>query len=336
MRIGVPLIKRSHPALLRGAAAAALVLMVTLSGASVATAGVIGPDVSSYNHDNGATLDWGIMHHAGGAAFAFIKATEGGGYTNPAFRADLVAARRERLIRGVYHYARPGGGTNAQIATNATAVAMQFVSTTGSLAGPGDLPPVLDLEDAGSLNPAQLQLWTHTWLASTTSLTGRTPIVYTNPSFWKDRMANAADFTSYPLWLASYGVPSPGLVGGWKSYAFWQYTDAGRMAGSSLNVDLSVFNGSLAQLRAMTVSPAQAAADAAAAQATTNAVAAQTAAAAAAGVTAAAISSTLRFTTLDGAKPADTTRGEATASRSDLRSWLSVFGLDGSRAIVGN
>jgi hypothetical protein len=124
-------------------------------------------------------------------------------------------------------------------------------------------------------------------------------------------MANSAEFAMYPLWLANYGVNQPVMVGGWKSYAFWQHTETGRMAGTSLMVDLSVFNGSLAQLKAMTVTPAAAAA-------------------------AAANSATLKYTMLVARNPADTTRTDATTPRSDPRSWLRGFGMDGSRAIAGH
>jgi len=51
------------------------------------------------------------------------------------------------------------------------------------LEGPGNLAPVLDLENAGTLNPTQLSLWTRTWLDRATALTGRTPIIYTNGEF---------------------------------------------------------------------------------------------------------------------------------------------------------
>ena len=337
MRLGVPLVKRPSPSLLRAAAAAALVGAVTVTSAGVASAGVIGPDVSSYNHDNGATLDWRAVQHRGGASFVFIKATEGGGYRNPAFSSDFAAAGSLHLIRGAYHFARPSGVNAAQIATNATAEARQFGHTVGTLAGWGNLPPVLDLEDAGTLSPGQLSLWTLVWLQTARKLTGRTPDPCTRvPSFWKDSMGNSADFASYPLWLANYGVSAPTLVGGWKSYAFWQYSESGRMAGAALNVDLSVFNGSSAQLEAMTVSPAAAAAaaaDAAAAAATASANASANAAATnAAAAAATASSAPLRYTTLAGSKSADRTRTDVTA-RSDVRSWLSVFGMDGSRTI---
>lgn len=102
---------------------------------------------------------------------------------------------------------------------------------------------------------------------------------------------------------------------------FWQYTETGRMAGASLNVDLSVFNGSRAQLKAMTVTPAPAAAAAAAS-------------AAAASAAAASASATLNDTML-ARQPAGSTRTGATRSRSDLGSWLRAFGMGRSGAIAG-
>jgi GH25 family lysozyme M1 (1,4-beta-N-acetylmuramidase) len=327
MRRRVRPIRSPRQNLLRAIGAAALVATVTVTGAGMASAGVIGPDVSSYNHGNGSRLDWGVMHHIGRAAFAFIKATEGGGYTNPAFASDFAAAGHISLARGAYHFVRPGGGTQAEIFVNAVAQANQFGHTVGTLAGPGNLPPVLDLQDAGTLNRDQLSLWTHTWLNQATKLTGRTPILYKNPGFWKQRMANSGAFTSYPLWLAHYGVSTPKMVGGWKSFTFWQFTDSARMAGGSSSLDLSVFNGSAVDLLAMTVSPAAAAAGAAAAAAAC--------AAAAAASSAAATAQTREYTTL-GATPPGGTRTVMTSSRSDVRSLPSVLGMDGSPTFLGH
>jgi len=61
------------------------------------------------------------------------------------------------------------------------------------MGGPGSLPPVLDLEEAGNLNPTQLTLWTHTWLDWARHLTGRTPIVYTSKYFWRGADERGAD-----------------------------------------------------------------------------------------------------------------------------------------------
>ena len=242
----------SRRALLRAGAASALVAGVTLTSAGLADASIVGPDISSHNHDNRAKVNFSAMHRVGGAAFIFVKATEGTDYVNPRFASDFRRARRV-MVRGAYHYARPGGVTFPQIAADATAEANFFIQATGTMEGMGILPPVLDLEDAGALNPTQLSRWAHTWLRRVKELTGRNPMVYTSGNFWKQRLRNSKGFRSYPLWLASYGVSRPAVPGRWKRYTFWQYTDRGRLAGASLSLDLSVFNGSLAQLQSLTL-----------------------------------------------------------------------------------
>jgi len=326
-------IKRPRTHLLRIGVASALVAVFTATSAGMASARVIGPDVSSHNHDNGAKVDWSAVHNRGKAAFAFVKATEGGGYSNPAFSSDFALARHHGLYRGAYHFARPGGKTNPDIIANATGQANQFLRATGNLAGPGNLPPVLDLEDAGTLGWVQMALWTHTWLNVVGNRTGRIPIVYTYGSFWKEKLGNSAAFVRHPLWLASYGVSTPVLVGGWSSYTFWQFTESGRMDGLSGSTDLSIFNGSAATLEAMTVLPAEARAAEARAAATEAAAAAAQAAALAAAAASSALS-TLRDTTRADAKPADSKPAGPTISRSSVRSWLGVHGLGGSRTIA--
>jgi GH25 family lysozyme M1 (1,4-beta-N-acetylmuramidase) len=251
MRFSCPPIKCPRLSLLRATAAAALVVTVTATSAGAASGAVIGPDVSSNNYVGGGVVDWGTVHGAGGASFAFVKATEGGDYLNPKFAADFAAVHTLGMIRGTYHYARPSGGTTDEINADAIAEADFYVGKAGTLGTPGDLPPVLDLEVAGTLNPAQLAVWTHTWLNRTKSKTGRTPIVYTHQSFWVTYMGNSSSFAAYPLWLASYSVTKPVLFGGWKSYTFWQYTNQAQLAGASIPVDMSEFNGTPGQLYAM-------------------------------------------------------------------------------------
>jgi GH25 family lysozyme M1 (1,4-beta-N-acetylmuramidase) len=243
--------RRIRRLLLGAMSIAALATVLTAATASAASAAVIGPDVSSHNHDAGGTVNWAVVHGAGGASFAFVKATEGGTYLNPSFASDFASIHKAGMIRGAYHYARPSGGTNAAITADATAEASFFIHTTGTLTAKGDLPPVLDVETAGTLNPAQLSLWTHTWLDRAKKLTGRTPIVYTYGNFWKQKMGNSAGFASYPLWLASYSATKPAMVGGWKNYTFWQYTPRASLVGASRALDMSVFNGTQTQLRTM-------------------------------------------------------------------------------------
>jgi lysozyme len=68
---------------------------------------ITGPDVSSYQHPYGAKINWSRVK-AAGKDFAIVKATEGTYYSNPFFGADYRHSRQAGLVRGSYHFARPG------------------------------------------------------------------------------------------------------------------------------------------------------------------------------------------------------------------------------------
>ena len=227
-----------------GLASAALSLVLSVGFATSVAAEVRGPDVSSHQHPSGYTINWASARIAG-AEFGFVKATEGLTYTNPYFATDFAELSGSQLVRGAYHYARPRPGVE-----DAVAQANHFVAVTGPLDTVGDLPPVLDLERNDGLTPTELIAWTDAYLTEVARLTGRTPIIYTYPAFWRSSMADTTIFNHYPLWIATYG-PQPMLVGGWTDYTFWQYTDKEPLAGMSAPVDMSVFKGTSADLAAL-------------------------------------------------------------------------------------
>ena len=234
-----------HAALRKPTLAVAAALCAILC-VQQAFAAIEGPDVSSYQHPGGASIDWRQVQ-ASGHSFAFVKATESTTYTNPYFTADWKAVLAAGMDRGPYHYARPGDSPG-------DVQANYFISVAGTTREPGDLPPVLDLEDAGGLSPTQLVSWTKAFLATVKTLTGRASIIYTYPSFWKTAMGNSIDFASYPLWIADYtGTQSPSfpLPGGWTSWTFWQYTDRAGIAGIQALADRSKFCCDFASLQAL-------------------------------------------------------------------------------------
>ncbi|MGZ4535720.1 MAG: GH25 family lysozyme, partial [Nocardioidaceae bacterium] len=218
-------------------AAAAAVATITTS-ATAAAVQPFGIDVSSHNHST--NLDWQKVG-AAGVSFTFIKATEGSVYTNPYFTGDWGAASTQHIAHGAYHFARPSVGSAANQAS-------YFVSVAGHATGPGELPPVLDLEVSGGLTVSQLQTWVKTWLTTVASLTGRTPIIYCSPAFWTDHLGDSTAFHAYPLWIANWGAASPTVPGGWPTWTFWQSDDQGAVNGVSGNVDIDRFNGTPAQL----------------------------------------------------------------------------------------
>ncbi len=92
--------------------------------------------------------------------------------------------------------------------------------------------------------------WTRRYLNSVQALTGRQPIIYTYPNFWRTAMANTTEFSNYPLWIADYTAattPARCRVG-WKNWAFWQYTDSGRIPGVNAAIDLNVYSGAMGDL----------------------------------------------------------------------------------------
>lgn len=215
-------------------------LALVLAGALLAfpapaAAQPAGPDVSSWQHPDGRLIDWFAVR-AAGHRFAMVKATEGLDYINPYFVPDSLLIRAAGLARATYHYARPQLPPEPQAALYAMVVLGQN--------GPLDLPPVLDLEHSGGLSPAALIDWTRRYLRTVETLTGRVPIIYTYPNFWRTAMADSDQFHRYPLWIADYrDNPAPEVPGGWPTWTFWQTTDSGTIPGIHGPVDLNVYSG---------------------------------------------------------------------------------------------
>lgn len=197
---------------------------------------VNGIDVS---HFQGA-VDWAAVK-AAGKAFAFAKASDGITYTDPQFKTNWQGIKAAGLLRGAYHFYESNDDPVAQ--------ANNFIKAVGTLAA-GDLPPVLDIEAfKGNYGTATLAANVQTWLNTVQQALGRTPIIYTGPSFWNQYMNN--QFSAYPLWIAQYGVSQPTLPNGWSKWTFWQSSESGTVAGVTGSVDIDVFAGSMANLLAL-------------------------------------------------------------------------------------
>ena len=211
-------------------------------GAEAAATALPGIDVAGFQHPNGAAIDWTKVA-AGGQRFAVVKATEYYTddathqpvlYTNPNLSADVTGADAAGLSVGAYVFARPQNPAVVQ--------ADQFAAAIKGL--PLDLPPVLDLEATGGLPPAQLALWTQTFLDRLQRTTGIVPMIYSSPNFWNTSMGGSTAFVDHPLWVAHYtDAPAPTLFGGWTSWDLWQYSQTGTVPGITGPVDLDRFNG---------------------------------------------------------------------------------------------
>jgi lysozyme len=215
-----------------------------LSRPTSATALPFGIDVS---HHNGR-VDWNAAAKAG-VVFAFAKATEGPTFVDGWFANHWKGLRDAGLLRGAYHFFRPSKDPLAQ--------ADHFCDTVGPL-GPGNLPPVLDIEDTPLKDEwklvdgvdARLDLLDQ-WVGRVVERLGRRPIFYTSGYFWRGTLGNSPRFADLLLWIARYGAKRPSLPGAWKDWAFWQYGDQGTLPGLAETFDVDRFNGTLEELRAL-------------------------------------------------------------------------------------
>lgn len=204
-------------------------LVSTAGSPAAAVVGITGPDVSSFQHPNGVRIDWWKVKH-NDRAFAIVKTTESTWYVNPWFGRDYAGAYSAGLVRGSYHFARPG----YPLVSSALTQAAFYVKHLGtSLSQPRTLPPALDLEVDGGMSRGALITWAQTFLLAVRHATGRTPMIYTYPSFWSRTLGDAAALRRYPLWFAGYdGNYAPGT-------SLWQFTSAATVSGIAGRVDLS-------------------------------------------------------------------------------------------------
>jgi GH25 family lysozyme M1 (1,4-beta-N-acetylmuramidase) len=224
---------------------AAISTPLTLGSAQNASASKVydGPDVASYQHPHptkahphGQPINWKKVARSG-KDFAIVKATEGTTYVNPYFDGpyydDYADAAKAGLVHGSYHFARPA----FPIVESANAQARLFAHVVGPVTTTRTLPPALDLEVNGGLNPAQLVTWAQTFLLKMRHITGRTPMLYTYPNFWTNDLADPAALARYPLWMAEYGTSRAPVAD------LWQYTSKAHIKGIVGNVDVSKFVG---------------------------------------------------------------------------------------------
>jgi lysozyme len=198
---------------------------------------VQGVDVSVYQ----GTVDWSQVA-ASGRGFAIARISDGTGTMDPTFAANWAGIKAAGMVRGVYQYFRAGDDPIAQ--------ADIIVNGVGSI-GPGDLPPMADVETLDGQSGDALVANLATWVGVIHSRLGVTPIVYAAPGFW-DPLPATAQFATETLDVANWEVCCPDTPAPWTSWSFWQYADDGSVAGIGDAVDLEVYNGTLDDLEHFT------------------------------------------------------------------------------------
>jgi lysozyme len=191
---------------------------------------VKGVDISHYD----GTIDW-AQAKAAGISFGYAKATESTNFVDPTFSTNWSAMKAAGVARGAYHFFHPE--------VDATAQADYVLKAVGTLE-PGDLPIVCDLEQTNGVSEAATLADAITFLAAVTQGSGKTAVLYVSPAF----LSSYAGLDPYPLWIANWSVSCPDVPSPWTTWAFWQNSDSGTVAGIPSTVDLDYFNGTLSEL----------------------------------------------------------------------------------------
>ncbi len=244
------------------------VIAVLVSSATAASPALavrpLGIDVS-YWQGVRSQADWDSAY-ASGRVFAFVRAThysiagepDANGSPDPYFQNNIIHARNAGMLAGAYHYARPDLRSPVVEAEFFLTYARPYIT-------PGYLPPMLDMEGdtSGPVGAANHSDWANQWMNYVSDRTGVSSMVYCNYT-WARNYLYAID-TSHPLVFARWSCPAdihtdvPRLDNGsvastypWPTWTFWQYC-GGPVPGFPGNIDLDVFNGTMAQLQARVI-----------------------------------------------------------------------------------
>ena len=198
----------------------------------------IGIDVSEYQGE----IDWDLVQNVEEeypVSFVLVRATAGNDGEDQQFEQNWIEVKKQKLIRGAYHYYRPNENSLEQ--------AKLFIKKVHL--HKGDLPPVLDIEKLPkdqSLDSLKIGL--RRWLKAVEAHYKVKPIIYTGEKYYDDFLKK--DFSDYLFWIANYNFYREKIEEDWL---FWQFTEKASVSGIKGNVDVNIFNGDVEQLRFITI-----------------------------------------------------------------------------------
>lgn len=198
-----------------------------------------GIDVSRYQQN----INWELVKQMDvqniTIQFAFIKATEGLNNADPYFKRNWRKCKEAGIVRGAYHFfiASKDGKSQAE----------NFIDNVGLTTG--DLPPVLDVEQAYNTKPDQVRKEIKAWLDVVEKYYSAKPIIYTYLDFYNNYLKGY--FDEYPLWVAHYLQPHQPRIN--RDWMFWQHSEGGRVDGIFSKVDFDVFNGDSLSFRSILI-----------------------------------------------------------------------------------
>ncbi len=185
-----------------------------------------GIDVSEYQ----GYVNYNLVRDSG-IEIVYIRTSEGTNFIDPYFRENYNNAKAAGLKVGFYHYVTSRSPSEAVIEADYFASVINGTSPDCLLA--------MDFEYFGGLASYEVNAISRAFLERLEEVTGKRAIVYSDAY----NAGNVFDssLSSYPLWIAEYGVNEPELYRNWSSWTGFQYSDTGRISGINGYVDLDRF-----------------------------------------------------------------------------------------------
>ena len=163
--------------------------------------------------------------------FAFIRVTKSDSLVDSLYQKNYNEAKRLGIPCGAYHFLTDtvSGKVQAEL----------FLSHVKF--GPGDLPPVLDVE----IDSPDIVTLAKEWLEIVEKKCGVKAIIYSNMHVYTTQIKNDSILSTRDLWLAK----TKGEMPDESNCRFWQFTHEGHVWGIIDNVvDINMFNGTQEQL----------------------------------------------------------------------------------------
>lgn len=166
-----------------------------------------------------------------GIKVVYIKATQGETSVDTYFKSNAVKAKEAGLLVGFYHFLNPSTEESAR------KQAAHFVETIKPYHC--DCRLALDMEVNKGLSASNITNLSKIFLEEVKRLSGLDVVIYSYTSFIKENLQKSLNV--YPLWVAHYGVNTPGSNGVWDSWVGFQYSEKGHVRGIGTECDLNEF-----------------------------------------------------------------------------------------------
>ncbi|TCP66063.1 lysozyme [Baia soyae] len=165
--------------------------------------------------------------------FVYIKATEGQDFIDPKFEYNWGEAKKYGFLTGAYHFFSMSSSGEEQ--------ALHFINKVPKQ--PDHLPPVIDVEIHLEHDPDKVRKELRTLALKMEQEYKKKPILYVTYDTYHAYIKG--HLNEFDIWIRDI-VKFPTL--GSQKWAFWQYSNRGRVNGIDSYVDINVFSGTSEQL----------------------------------------------------------------------------------------